>query len=147
MLFRSNKLSIHEYAPAYYLQVNRGTVQSPIYEDLYYEANTLGSITNEGIVKNFTHRITLLEVLDDDEVNSNLFLKHLSHSVIDELPQAINQLTIMQVFSDQFDYEKNSANEFVDAEGYTLTQNEDGEWTRLDGTPSKRVLKIGRAHV
>ena len=36
-----------------------------------------------------------------DEVDGNTFLKHVSDKTIDELPEALNNLTIQQVFEDE----------------------------------------------
>ncbi len=135
-----DKLTIHEYAPAYYVQVNEGTQENPQYTEIYYQANTIGALTNDNaLFKNITQRLTLMELLDDAEVQNNIFLKHLSHSVIDELPQAINQLAIADVFEDEV-YKKNGDNQFVDAQNFPLTKTEDGTWVREDGTLSERVL-------
>ncbi|MBQ8291462.1 MAG: hypothetical protein IJX88_03000 [Clostridia bacterium] len=94
-----DKKTVHDYAPAFYVQEKTDGV----WTNVYYEHNTIKELTDSenALLSHLTQRLTLEEILDDSELHSNIFLSALSHTTVDELPQAINQLTITQVFEDK----------------------------------------------
>ena len=98
---------------------------------VYYEHNSLNSMAGEdaSLISNLTNRLTLEELLVgiEDDINSNFILKHLSHTVISELPHSIETLTIAQVFEKDV-YKTDNDGNFVDANG------------NVTDDPSKRVL-------
>lgn len=111
---------IQTYAPAYYVEAevkdDYGNAHSGVFETEYYEHNKMRDLTSgeTEIVSHLTARLTLEEVLESEEVHSNVFLTHLAHTTIDELPVAIDSLTVTQVFEDQvFETEKDSSGNAV----------------------------------
>mgnify|MGYP006896614230 CR=1 FL=1 len=69
--------------------------------NVYYAPTTIGDMQNGEILSSLTGRLQLQDVMD---VGDNKLLKHLGEETIDELPDAINSLTIDDVFGDQFYY-------------------------------------------
>ncbi|MBQ3220773.1 MAG: hypothetical protein IJB34_02275 [Clostridia bacterium] len=131
------------YAPAYYVQAEKkddyGNAHSGVFEAAYYEHNKMGDLTSgeTEIVTHLTERLTLEEVLEADEVNNNTFLSHLSHTVIDELPEAIDSLTVTQVFEDQvFETKKDASGNAILVNGqpiYIIREEQaDGSVTVLE---------------
>ena len=119
--------NIHLYAPAYlvFAQDENGAI-NPV----YYEHNSLDSMAGEdaSLISNLTTRLTLEELLVGVDMETNFILKHLSHTVISELPHSIETLTIAQVFEDDV-YE-------TDTNGNRVLK---GTWKYLleDTTPNK----------
>ncbi len=70
-------------------------------DDIYvlYEPTTIGSLNADGTISNINSRLTLGELVGD--VSTNKFLKHLEDTTIDKLPNAIENLTVQQVFEDE----------------------------------------------
>ena len=81
---------------------------------LYYEHNTVNDLTggDAEIMTHLTERLTLEEVLGTDVLESNNFLRHLTHTTITELPTAINSLTIAEVFEEDV-YKTNKSGDTV----------------------------------
>lgn len=102
------------YAPLYYLTDENG-------EAVYYKKTSLGDLSgaNNPIAK-FTDRLTCGEIFGDDAKN-NKFLKHLTEKTISELPAAVENLTIQQVFGTDI-YKTDGNGNFVDAEN-NVTQD------------------------
>ena len=88
----------NHYEKAYFLQsapiTDEGVGEWTSYT---YEANTLASFTDAGLMTHLTERLTLEEVLGST-VKDNTILKPIAHTTIDELPGAVDSLTIAQVF-------------------------------------------------
>lgn len=70
-------------------------------ENVYYAPTTIGDMQNEDVLSKLTGRLCLKDVMD---VGDNKLLKHLSNETINDLPDAINALTIDDVFGDHFYY-------------------------------------------
>lgn len=70
-------------------------------ENLYYAPTTIGDMQNADVISKLTGRLRLKDVMD---VGENKLLKHLAEKPIDDLPQAINALTIDDVFGEHFYY-------------------------------------------
>ena len=70
-------------------------------EKLYYEPTTIGDMENAETLSNLTGRLQLKDIM---EVEDHKLLKHLGEETIDDLPNAINELTLDDVFGDHFYY-------------------------------------------
>ncbi len=70
-------------------------------EKLYYQPTTLGDMENSEVLSNLTGRLQLKDIM---EVGDHKLLKHLGEERIDDLPDAINSLTLDDVFGDHFYY-------------------------------------------
>lgn len=70
-------------------------------EQVNFPKTTLGDLAySDNPIANLTKRMTIGEVLGEDNINGNKFLKHVSDSTIDDLPTAIEGLTMRQVFEE-----------------------------------------------
>ena len=125
----------NHYEKAYFLQSAPITDEGDVGEwtSYTYEANTLASFTDAGLMTHLTERLTLEEVLGST-VKDNTILKPIAHTTIDELPGAVDSLTIAQVF------EKD-----VYSDGEQLYFNEtNGKWYTTEnfqaGTEFERAL-------
>ncbi len=68
---------------------------------VYYEGTTLGDLSGENnTISMLTKRLTLGELLGEDSVNDNIFLKHVKDETIDTLPDAIEKLKITDVYAE-----------------------------------------------
>jgi hypothetical protein len=109
-----------------------------------YQPNTIESLTESDLISHLTERLTLEEVLDVN-LDENPILKPIAHTTIEELPGAIDSLTITQVFEKDV-YKMNlSKTYFLDANDNRLYYNElDKAWYTTEtfeaGTKSERVL-------
>lgn len=110
---------VNTYAPAYHVVKKTEQLDShgeivkdehgdPVYEyvDTYFEHNRIADLTDTemAIVSHLTGRLELVEIMNEQDVQNNQFLKHLDHVTIDELPKALENLTIVDVFSDDIEY-------------------------------------------
>lgn len=106
-------------APLYYVSLNG--------EKLYYEPTTIGDMENAEVLSKLTGRLCLKDVMN---VGEHKLLKHLGEETIDNLPDAINSLTLDDVFGDHFlyrtynpntgkyaSYRENGNHQPIDAEG------------------------------
>lgn len=94
-------------------------------ENLYYEPTTIGDMQNAEMLSSLTGRLQLKDVMD---VGDHKLLKHLGEETIDNLPEAINSLTIDDVFGDHFyyrttkgSYRLNENNKPIDDSGNVVT--------------------------
>ena len=143
----------NHYEKAYFLQ--SASITDEVvgeWTSYIYEANTLASFTDAGLMTHLTERLTLEEVLGST-VKDNTILKSIAHTTIDELPGAVDSLTIAQVFEENVYKTEviDGVRVFVDEgyEGYEggnrLYYNEaNGKWYTTEsfqaGTESKRAL-------
>ncbi len=87
-------------AQCYYLKNPDGTAAK-------FSATTLGDLTGSGnAIANLTKRITIQEILGEDAISKNIFLKHLGSATVESLPDKINNLQITDVYVNVI-YEKN----------------------------------------
>ncbi len=132
--------SLKAYAPAYYVVERTGEND---YVDVYYTRNCIADLEDKekGIVFNMSNRLELYDVLDEREIASSPLLKHVSHTTLDELPIAIESLTLTQVF--ETDIYKMDAQKtyFVDALGNRLYEK-DGQYYKNEActVAGERVL-------
>jgi hypothetical protein len=134
----------NHYETAYYLQYAKLGEETLTWITETYEPNTIKSLTESGLMSHLTQRLTLEELLGSS-VHENMLLNPIAHTTIDELPGAVNSLTIAEVFENDV-YEtiiQNGTTYFVDANGEKLYYNEtDGKWyTKASNAQSERVLK------
>lgn len=84
-----NATTLEKQAQLYYVTDAEGNA-------LYYHPTTLGDLGSENSpINNLTSRLALGDII---KVDDNKFLKHLADCSIDEIPAAINGLTVAQVF-------------------------------------------------
>lgn len=92
---------------------------------LYYKSAQLKDLTNDdSMFANLTGRLSLDDIV---EIEDNTILKHMHDVIIDDLPDAIEDLTIGEVFETDIYY-----------------TNEDGEFTLPDGTVVPEYQKVMR---
>lgn len=81
-------------AQLYYVNDANGAV--------YYKKTALGDMAgSDTLITNLTDRLTVSEVMDESSITNNKFLKHVKDTVISDLPNAIEKLTIQQVFEEE----------------------------------------------
>ncbi len=78
----------NEPVDVYYLSLNG--------EPLYYEETNLGNVSDR--ISLLTHRITVREIIGETVGGDNTFLKHVLDCTVEELPDALEHLTVEQVF-------------------------------------------------
>lgn len=130
---------INMYAPAYYVFMQ--TAEGEIVP-VQFKNNSLEALTKKdsSLLSHLTDRLTLEELLPGVDMESNFMLKHLSHTVVSELPHAIETLTIAQIFEKDV-YKTNASGSFLNADGNVVVYDAtDERWELPDGTPSKRAL-------
>jgi hypothetical protein len=67
-----------------------------------FTAHSLGELAgSDNLISRLTDRLTLAEILGEDSLKDNKFLKHLKDSTVNGLPKAISELTIGQVFEEE----------------------------------------------
>ncbi len=93
-------------------------------EKLYYESTTIGDMQNGEVLSNLTGRLCLKDVMD---VNGHKILKHLGEETINTLPDAINSLSIDDVFGEHFLYRT-----YNPATGKYVSYREDGNHNPID---------------
>ena len=118
--------NLHLYAPAYlvFMENENGAIVPT-----YFEHHSLDSMAGEdaSLITSLTTRLTLDELLVGIDLEENFILKHLSHTVISELPHSVETLTIAQVFEKDV-YKTDVNGNFLDENGNITTD------------PSRRVL-------
>lgn len=86
-----NNATVEKQAQLYYVTDSTGN-------PLYYHATTLGDLSGANSpINNLTGRLALGDII---KVDDNKILKHLGDCTIDEIPAAINGLTVTQVFEE-----------------------------------------------
>lgn len=79
---------------------------------LMYQENTIGTLKDGTTISKITDRMTLQEFVD---VKGNRILKNVGDKTISQIPDAINKMTIEEVFGDTFYYRV--TNGTLDAQG------------------------------
>ncbi len=104
-----------------------------------YSPATLGSLNGKNnSVSNLTARLTVSDLFKADTVSKNIFLKHLTNTIIDDLPDAIETLTVTQVYEDSV-YKKNG-DEFVYENGKRVINP---EWWYLLHDENAHATHVG----
>ena len=105
-----------EIANVYYLYNENGAVP--------FTKTVLGDFAgSDNIFTNLTSRITVGEVMDEETVESNKFFKHVMNETIDDLPEAINNLTLQTVYAEEI-FQTDENGNFLDKNG-NITTNKD----------------------
>lgn len=98
--------------------------------------------TDSALLNNIQSRLTLSDVLDEDELNENKILKHLSSSTIASLPNAVRALTVGEVFENDMHKTYTGEDGQLDGNGVALHK---GDFLDKDGNkttnPDEYVLK------
>ncbi|MBQ9113717.1 MAG: hypothetical protein IJY05_02215 [Clostridia bacterium] len=91
---------------------------------IYYKKTALGDMAgSDTLITNLTSRLTVSEVMDETSLTNNKFLKHVKDTVISDLPNAIEQLTIQQVFEEEI-FETTGSTKTVKGEWWYMLHNE-----------------------
>ncbi len=96
-----------------------------------YEPTTLGDLSGENnTISMLTKRLTLEELLGTDTVNDNFFLKHVKAETIKTLPDAIEALTVTDVYAKDIYKNKKHTDDkyyFVKSDGDFFYDSETGK--------------------
>ncbi len=85
-------------------------------EAVLFQRTSLGDMArNDNPVVSLTKRLTITEILGEDSIQDNKFLKHLGDETIENLPQAVEKLTVVEVFGE--DMYLTASSSYVDANG------------------------------
>ena len=89
----------------------------------YFDRTRLGDLSgNNNRMDNLSKRLTVNEILDDATIQSSDFLKHVQYETIESLPDALNNLTVQQVYASDI-YKNGKNGELTAAWWYLLTIN------------------------
>lgn len=92
---------------------------------LMYEPRLLNELTgNSPVLANITSRLTIGEVMDETDVQENIFLKHVADTTIADLPEAIEKLEIAEVFADTVYLTYKLDEPYVDINGKTVNKGD-----------------------
>ena len=113
-------------------------------KDEYYTPTTIGDMQDAEMLSSLTGRLQLQDVMD---VGDNTILKHLGKETIDNLPDAINSLTIDDVFGEHFTYRTTKGtcrfdenNELVDSNGNSVEGAKLIDITNMETTDKDKAL-------
>ncbi len=73
-------------------------------ENEYYKPHTIGDMQDGDLLTNMNHHLTLGDMMSEEELDDNTILKSLKDVSVDDLPDAINSLTIEDAFGEHFSY-------------------------------------------
>lgn len=92
---------------------------------LYYEPTTIGDLKGDkNVISNLVNTLTLGEVFEDEVFDNHIFLKHVKNETIETLPDAIEQLTVVEVYDDEV---HNPDGTLKGSWKYLLTDKDTGE--------------------
>ncbi len=105
-------------ATVYYLKDMDG-------KELYFHSTTLGDLHgSNNVVDNLTNRVTVGEIFEED-LSTNIFLRHVEKETIATLPSAINNLRIVDVYEESI-YKRNETDTYyIDKFGNDILSEED----------------------
>ncbi len=109
-------------------------------KDLYYQPNGIADLSGENsVLTMLTGRLTLQEILGEDVVKDNIFLKHLKGETIDSLPAAIDHLKVTDVYAKEVfkTEEEDGTYYYLDKDGNRFARVDD---TLTQEQKDKRVL-------
>lgn len=105
-------------APLYYVKNKDG-------EPIKYKPTTVGDMAKgRSNLVALTDRMTLGEILGEEKLAANKFLKHLSDCTIINVADKLNDLTFGEVFEDDIYLRYEGETDFVDANGKTITKGD-----------------------
>lgn len=82
-------------ADVYYLRETDGS-------QVFYPVHDLGDLDgNDNLVTKINSRLTIGELMDKDDIDNNKFLKHVKDYTIEDLPKALEDLSINEVYADE----------------------------------------------
>lgn len=91
---------------------------------VYFSKTKLGDLTgSDNVISSITKRVAIKDVMDEETMNSNVFFKHIKDETIETLPNAVNNLTIQQVYETDI-YVTDENGNFLDKNG-NVTTNKD----------------------
>ena len=148
----SKKQEVQAYYVKTELIVDEDTGETE-WDYLFYEHNTVDDLTSGDaeLMTHLTDRLTLEEVIGSQALNDNNFLSHLKHTTIEELPTAIDSLTVAEVFeTDVYEANKDSNGNIIhyyilNNEGVKTPlykNNETGVFTLANGTIVENPARI-----
>ncbi|MBQ9728653.1 MAG: hypothetical protein IJV85_03550 [Clostridia bacterium] len=104
-------------APLYYLTLDG--------EPVNYKATSLGDLTGDNpLIDNLTDRLTLVEVLDEETLSGNKFLSHIKNERISDLPEAVDNLTVGQIFDKEMYYVVYEGEPYTDSKGNPVSSGD-----------------------
>ena len=69
---------------------------------VYYAPHQLRDLDgNDNLVSNLNDRLTIGELMDKEDIENNKFLKHVTNYTITDLPKALEELSINEVYADE----------------------------------------------
>lgn len=98
-------------------------------ENEYYKPHTIGDMQDGDLLTNMNHHLTLGDMMSEEELERNTILKTLKDVSVDGLPNAINNLTIEDAFSEHFSYRTRDEHGNI----YSYHINENGEFVDDNG--------------
>lgn len=82
-------------ADVYYLRETDGS-------QVFYPVHDLGDLDgNDNLVTRINSRLTIGELMDKDDVENNKFLKHVKDYTVEELPKALEELHLNDVYASE----------------------------------------------
>ena len=92
---------------------------------LYYQPTTIGDFKGDkNIISTLVNTLTLGEVFEDDVFDNHIFLKHVKNETIETLPDAIEKLTVVEVYDEEV---HNPDGTLKGSWKYLLTDKDTGE--------------------
>ncbi len=86
-----------------------------------YLRTTVGDLSKtDSIVAKLTSRLTIVEILGEDAVNEDQFLKYLRDETVDSLPEKLKDLTIQQIMPEDI-YQRDANGNYLDKNGNITT--------------------------
>lgn len=126
-----------------------------IYEYAMFTQHSLGELAGgDHLISNMNDRLTLSEVLHNENLSSNKFLKHVSDCSVSEIPDRLESLAFTDMFSEEIygkDAIQHEGETFTDVNGKTIEKGEyyvvaengditkaelDGKWKYLLDDPN-----------
>ena len=133
-----------------------GIVPYYLYDDdgnqVRFPKTTLGDLAyTDNPIARLTKHMTVVEVLGEDNIKGNKFLKHVADYTIDELPEAIDQLTFGQVFEaevflgDRYQPTEDQPKSYIDENGYEVHEGDfidaNGNFVPMEDREMKGIWK------
>ena len=128
-------------APEKTIKTNDGNVEKVYYlflegEKAMFTNHSLGELSGgDNLISRLTDRLTLTEVLHDENLSHNKFLKHVSDCPVNEIPKQILEVSITEMFREDIyegDFLQHMGDEPIQATDGTLIYK--GEYYKVIGT-------------